>query len=122
VCDGHGQVAVVHVDVYLCAADQLLTDEHPVLALHMLIPRVRGYLECVRVGDGDGARRDDAQPEGLRHGDGGPPQGRDVRGEIGQADMGAAVRLQHGPLEFGAEPAGGQLLHQTAALHSQPPG
>ena len=98
--DSHGQVAIVHIDVHLRAADQLLTDQHPVLAPHVLITRIRGDLERVRVGKGHRAGGHDAQPEGFRRGDGGPPQGRDVLSELRQADPRAAVSLQHGPLEF----------------------
>jgi hypothetical protein len=85
---GHGQVAPIHVDVHLGAADQLLPDQHPVLALHVRIPRIRGDRDRVRVGDGHGADGHEAQPQRPRRGNGGPPQGRDVGSEIGQPDMG----------------------------------
>jgi Glutamate-cysteine ligase family 2(GCS2) len=57
-----------------------------------------------------------SSPFWLRRGDRSPPQRRDVRSQIGQPEMRAAVRLDHRLMQFCAEPARGQLLQATAGL------
>ena len=59
--DGHGQVAVSHIDVHLRAADQLLADQHPVLVPNVLIPWIGRDPGRVRVGEGHRAGRHDAK-------------------------------------------------------------
>ncbi len=54
-------------------------------------------------------------------GDGGPPQGRDVRARSARRTWGRLLASKHGPLEFGAEPAGGQLLRQSPGSRGEPP-
>ena len=93
--DRHRQIAVAHIDVHLRAADQLLADQHPVLVQHVLVTGIRRDLERVRVGKGHGAGGHDTEPEGFCRSDDGPPQGRDVLGEVDQADTGTAVGLYH---------------------------
>ena len=107
--------------MHLRAADQLFTDQHPVLAPDALIPRIGSDLERVGVGQRHRPGGHDAQPERFGGGDGRLPQSGDVPGELGQAGPGTAVCLYYRPLHLPAEPVSGQLPHEPVSLPGQPP-